>query len=57
MALSLAVWNWQMPGWPEFVCDDQGLLNERQEKVLLRIFREGEDGFTGGLEVVFVARP
>ncbi len=27
----------------------QGLLNERQEKVLLRMFREGEDGFKGGL--------
>jgi Fic family protein len=24
-------------------------LNQRQEKVLARIFREGTDGFTGGL--------
>ena len=27
----------------------RGVLNERQEKVLLRMFREGEDGFKGGL--------
>ena len=27
----------------------QGLLNERQEKVLARMFREGLDGFRGGL--------
>jgi len=27
----------------------QGQLNERQEKVLLRIFREGPEGFQGGL--------
>lgn len=27
----------------------RGQLNERQEKVLLRIFREGVDGFKGGL--------
>ena len=27
----------------------RGRLNERQEKVLLRIFREGVDGFKGGL--------
>jgi Fic family protein len=27
----------------------RGLLNERQEKVLSRMFREGEDGFKGGL--------
>src|SRR5690606_29670870 len=29
----------------------RGLLNERQEKLLARIFREGPDGFTGGLSV------
>ena len=27
----------------------RGQLNERQEKVLLRVFREGVDGFEGGL--------
>jgi Fic family protein len=27
----------------------RGLLNERQEKMLLRMFREGVDGFKGGL--------
>jgi Fic family protein len=27
----------------------QGELNARQEKVLLRLYREGPDGFTGGL--------
>lgn len=29
----------------------RGLLNERQEKLLARMFREGPDGFTGGLSV------
>jgi Fic family protein len=27
----------------------KGLLNERQEKVIARMFREGIDGFQGGL--------
>ena len=27
----------------------RGKLNERQEKVVARMFREGIDGFTGGL--------
>jgi Fic family protein len=27
----------------------RGEINERQEKALLRIFREGPDGFVGGL--------
>src|SRR5690606_14628548 len=29
----------------------RGLLNDRQEKLLARMFREGPDGFTGGLSV------
>ena len=29
----------------------RGTLNERQEKVIARIFREGIDGFKGGLSV------
>jgi Fic family protein len=29
----------------------KGRLNERQEKVLLRLPREGPDGFKGGLSV------
>lgn len=29
----------------------RGLLNDRQEKLLTRMFREGPDGFTGGLSV------
>src|SRR5690606_14188131 len=29
----------------------RGLLNERQEKLLARMFREGPEGFTGGLSV------
>jgi len=29
----------------------RGILIERQEKLLARMFREGPDGFTGGLSV------
>lgn len=29
----------------------RGILNERQEKLLTRMFREGPDGFIGGLSV------
>ncbi|HAF87390.1 MAG TPA: DUF4172 domain-containing protein [Leeuwenhoekiella sp.] len=32
-----------------FMRKAQGQVNERQEKVLLRLFRAGPDGFTGGL--------
>lgn len=32
-----------------FMRKAQGQVNERQEKVLLRLFRAGHDGFTGGL--------
>ena len=30
----------------------RGQINERQEKALLRLFREGPDGFAGGLSAV-----
>lgn len=32
-----------------FMCKAQGQINERQEKVLHRLFRAGPEGFTGGL--------
>jgi len=33
----------------KFCQEHRGTLNERQEKVIARIFREGIDGFKGGL--------